>query len=107
MFQFRIQKDLRDRWFMVIIQHLNLFLMPLRGHFKSATVYLYSIDEGAGPAAGSASGNDRVYSCDIKIGGMEKVSCQHRDPLIAIAQAMARTKRHLSRQLQLRETAAS
>ena len=120
MFNFRIQKDLRDRWFIVVIQHVNLFLMPLRGHFTSARVSLFSVEESNRKAvlkvaategspeetAHDATGQ-QLYTCAVKISGMDEIRCENAEPLVAIAQAMARTKRHLTRRLTMRDPVAS
>ena len=100
MFKFKLDTmlDNRERWMMIIVQHVNLFLWPLRQRCKGVVVHFYGSD--------ADSDQPPLYSCELKIrrtdGKLDTVKASHGDGLVAIAQAMARAHRSLSRLPRLR-----
>ena len=95
MFKFKLDTiiDDRERWMMIIVQHVNLFLWPLRQRCKSVVVHFYD--------SHADSDQPPLYSCELKIRRsdekLDTVKASHGDGLVAIAHAMARAHRSLSR----------
>jgi ribosome-associated translation inhibitor RaiA len=81
------QLDNRERWQKMLSHQLNVYLAPLRQDFSHTAVSFFY--------------NESVYTCSIRISRQAlpavKISATHSDGLIAIGQAMARSKRTLVR----------
>lgn len=92
MISINVQTDLDDEWRPVIINQINMSLMPLRNRMKNIRIDFrqsVALPEGA-----------TRFCCEIVVREQSGVVCEaetrHRDGLIAIRDALARVRRGVS-----------
>lgn len=91
-----IAPDLANRWRPVIERQLDLTLAPLRDRLRSARVRFAQ----EGPRAGRV-GAGESYCCEFtvrdRVGATHRSVARHRDGTVAIADALTRARRSITR----------